>query len=54
MGGGGGGQTVFAGPSNLDVQPVVSIESQPQSIHRNTVERLSSAQLLRGLSALHL
>ncbi len=32
----GGGQTVFCGPSSLDVQPVVSISAQPQSIHRNT------------------
>ncbi|MGC8738720.1 MAG: immunoglobulin domain-containing protein [Candidatus Hydrogenedens sp.] len=31
-----GGQTVFAGPSSLDVQPVVAISAQPQSIHRNT------------------
>ncbi len=33
---GGGGQCSFAGPSNLDVKPVVSITQQPQSIHRNT------------------
>lgn len=32
----GGGQTVFSGPSYLDVQPVVSVASHPQSIHRNT------------------
>ncbi len=32
----GGGQTAFCGPSYLNVQPVVRIDSQPQSIHRNT------------------
>ena len=31
-----GGHTVFCGPSTLNVQPIVSIASQPQSIHRNT------------------
>ncbi len=32
----GGGQTVFCGPSYLDVQPVVSVSAHPWSIHRNT------------------
>ena len=32
----GGGQTVFCGPSYLDVQPIVSVTAHPQSIHRNT------------------
>jgi hypothetical protein len=48
MGGGGGGQTVFAGPSNLDVQPVVSIESQLRVYIAIPVERLSSAQTAAG------
>lgn len=44
----GGGQTVFAGPSSLDVQPVVRIDSQPQSIHRNTAGTASFSTTAGG------